>query len=70
MDAQLQNQRNNEEPKIGVNTALAESFGIVQYHIIDSTKPSHEKALKLLTESKNYTRLPGLLAKPALTGAF
>jgi hypothetical protein len=40
---------NNEEPKIGTNTALAESFGIAPYHTIDTTRLNYEKALKLLT---------------------
>ncbi|MCG2880173.1 MAG: sulfatase-like hydrolase/transferase [Vulcanisaeta sp.] len=40
---------NNEEPKIGANAVLAESFGIAPYHVIDTTRLSYEKALKLLT---------------------
>ena len=40
---------NNEEPKIGANTALAESFGITPNHTIDTAKLSYERALKLLT---------------------
>jgi arylsulfatase A-like enzyme len=40
---------NNEEPKIGANTALAESFGITPNHVIDTTRLSYEKALRLLT---------------------
>jgi len=40
---------NNEEPKIGANTVLAESFGITPYHTIDTTRLNYEKALRLLT---------------------
>jgi len=48
---------NNEEHKIGINTAIAESFGIAPYHVIDTTKLSYEKALKLLTHRvRVYTR--------------
>jgi len=37
---------NNEEPKIGANTVLAESFGIAPYHTIDTTRLSYEKSTK------------------------
>jgi len=48
---------NNEEPKIGANAALAESFGIAPYHTIDTTRLNYEKALKLLTHRvRIYTR--------------
>jgi len=48
---------NNEEPKIGANTALAEAFGITPNHAIDTAKLSYEKALKLLTHRvRIYTR--------------
>jgi arylsulfatase A-like enzyme len=39
---------NNEEPKIGANTAIAESFGITPNHVIDTARLSYEKALRLL----------------------
>jgi arylsulfatase A-like enzyme len=48
---------NNEEPKIGTNIAIAESFGIAPYHTIDTTRLNYEKALKLLTHRvRIYTK--------------
>jgi len=48
---------NNEEPKIGTNIAIAESFGITPNHTIDTAKLSYEKALKLLTHRvRIYTK--------------
>jgi hypothetical protein len=48
---------NNEEPKIGANTALAESFGITPNHVIDITRLNYEKALKLFAHRvRIYTR--------------
>jgi len=48
---------NNEEPKIGTNIAIAESFGMTPNHTIDTAKLSYEKALKLLTHRvRIYTK--------------
>jgi hypothetical protein len=45
---------NNEEPKIGTNIAIAESFGIAPYHAIDTAKLSYEKALKLFAHRVRF----------------
>jgi len=48
---------NNEEPKIGANAVLAESFGIAPYHVIDTTRLNYEKALKLFAHRvRIYTK--------------
>jgi arylsulfatase A-like enzyme len=45
---------NNEEPKIGTNIAIAESFGITPHHPIDTAKLSYEKALKLFAHRVRF----------------
>ncbi|MCG2892989.1 MAG: sulfatase-like hydrolase/transferase [Vulcanisaeta sp.] len=48
---------NNEEPKIGANAVLAESFGIAPYHVIDTARLNYEKALKLFAHRvRIYTK--------------
>jgi len=47
----------NEEPRVGSSAAVSESFGIAPYHLVDVSKLSYEKALKLLTHRvRIYTR--------------
>ena len=47
----------NEEPRVGSSVAISESFGITPNHLVDVSKLSYEKALKLLIHRiRVYTR--------------
>jgi len=47
----------NEEPRVGSSVAISESFGIAPYHLVDVSKLSYEKALRLLAHRvRVYTR--------------
>ncbi len=47
----------NEKPRVGSSAAVSESFGITPGHLVDVSKLSYEKALRLLAHRvRVYTR--------------